>query len=309
MKAIFVADLHIKLGQKNVPVEWQKERFFSLADELNKIDADYVIIGGDLLDVANPSLAEVGLMYDFLKRLRLDGIIIPGNHEMTTKTKDCFSDIESLVENTGFRVIREFETVDGIDYIPYNILFKKFPKPQSNIAITHVRGEIPPHVEPEVPLEKFSGYDKVFAGDLHSYANSQANILYPGSPFATSFHRNVPTKSNGLFIIDTTTGEHTWHELKLPQLIRTKVSSVDEMVSTDFHHTIYELEGSLEDLAKVKNTELLDKKVVNDIVTPPTLDLSGDIAEEVSLYLREVKGIDDPSPYVSLFMDIINDTD
>ena len=34
------------------------------------------------------------------------------------------------------------------------------------------------------------------------------------------------------------------------------------MAPTDFDHTIYEVEGDMQDLARVKNSELLDKKVV-----------------------------------------------
>jgi len=34
------------------------------------------------------------------------------------------------------------------------------------------------------------------------------------------------------------------------------------MIATDFDHTIYEIEGDIQDLAAVKNSELLDKKVV-----------------------------------------------
>ena len=55
---------------------------------------------------------------------------------------------------------------------------------------THVRGEIPPHVVPEVDLERFDKFKTVFAGDLHAHENTQRNIVYPGSPMTTSFHRN-----------------------------------------------------------------------------------------------------------------------
>jgi hypothetical protein len=34
------------------------------------------------------------------------------------------------------------------------------------------------------------------------------------------------------------------------------------MLATKFDHTIYEVEGDIQDLAGVKNSELLDKKVV-----------------------------------------------
>ena len=53
-----------------------------------------------------------------------------------------------------------------------------------------------------------------------------------------------------------------WEEFKLPQLIRKTVTSDKEMLATKFDHTIYEVEGDIQDLAGVKNSELLDKKVV-----------------------------------------------
>ena len=34
------------------------------------------------------------------------------------------------------------------------------------------------------------------------------------------------------------------------------------MIATKFHHTIYEIEGDIQDLASIKNSDLLDKKVV-----------------------------------------------
>lgn len=310
-KILLLADVHIKLGQKNVPRKWQYDRFMMLADEINKEkNADYIVIAGDLFDVADPSVEEVGLMFDFLARLKMGGIIIPGNHEMTSKTKDCFRFLETMLGSLDFKVIRGFESEDGIDYIPYNVLFKEFPEPQNKLAITHVRGEIPPHVKPEVDLEKFNGYDKVFAGDLHSYTNSQDNIHYPGSPFSTSFHRAIPSGSNGYFVIDTSSTEHRWVELYLPQLIRKTISDPSEMIPTEYHHTIYELEGDLEDLAVVEDNALLDKKVTKNISAPATLNLTGDMTEELATYLAEIKALDEDSvaEHISLFKDIINDS-
>ncbi len=311
---IFVADLHIKLGQKNVPRDWQYNRFMLLAEELNSVVSleDTIIIAGDLLDVAKPSLEEVGLMYDFLNILDVPVILIPGNHEMTTKKKDCYRFIDSMLKDLGVVVIRDFHTQDGIDYIPYNVLHnKEYPITDSSIAITHVRGEIPPHVQPEVDLEKFNGYDKVFAGDLHSYTNSQGNILYPGSPFSTSFHRGVPSGANGYFSISLPDKCHIWTELHLPQLIRKTVSNPEDMIATEFHHTIYELEGSLEDLALVENSDLLDKKVTKDISAPPTLNMSGDMAEELAEFLVNIKDVKEEylSKYITLFKEVVFDKD
>jgi DNA repair exonuclease SbcCD nuclease subunit len=308
MKIIFIADLHIKLGQKNVPKKWQYDRTMLLATEINKIvGADYIVIGGDLLDVAKPSLEEVGLMYDFLEHLKLGGYIIPGNHEMITKTMDCFTPVDKMLYDLGFNVIRDFQTIDNIDYIPYNIIKKEFPTPKSKMAITHVRGEIPPHVFPEVELSKYETYESVFAGDLHSYKCSQLNLLYPGSPFTTSFHRNKSTGDNGCFIIDTDTGCYKWVELYLPQLIKTTVTSEEQIVATEVDHTVYEIEGNLEELAKVNASELLSKKITKNISSPSTLDMSGDVVEELAGYLERIKKIEaDKIPeYLDLFRSVI----
>lgn len=309
---IFIADLHIKLGQKNVPREWQRNRFMLLAEELAKLDYNTIVIAGDLLDVAKPSIEEVGLLYDFLKVIRdREVILIPGNHEMDTKKLDCYRHIEGMLDDLEVHVIRDFQTKHGIDFIPYNILHSNWHSPCSKLAITHVRGEIPPHVEPEIDLGRFNEYDKVFAGDLHSYTNSQGIIYYPGSPFSTSFHRSVSSGSNGYFIIDSSTGDHEWIEFKLPQLVRKTISDAKDMVATDFHHTIYELEGDLETLAKIENSELLDKKITNDISAPATLNMTGDITEELAEFLVEIKEIkeEEIGEYITLFKDIIIDSD
>jgi hypothetical protein len=170
-----------------------------------------------------------------------------------------------------------------------------------------VRGEIPPHVQPEIDLSKYETYESVFAGDLHSYKNSQLNLLYPGSPFTTSFHRNKTTGTNGCFIIDTDTGCYEWVELHLPQLIKTTVTSEAEIVATAPDHTIYEIEGNLEELAGIKSTELLSKKITKNISSPSTLDMSGDIVQELSTYLEQIKKIDTASipEYIDLFKKVV----
>ncbi len=289
----FTADHHIKLGQKNVPREWQINRFHLLAKELNKVECDYHVFGGDLFDVAKPSIEEVGLCYDFLKAIKKPIVMISGNHEMQTKKRDCYIHIDEMLKDLGVTTFREFTTHDGIDYIPYNILHAEWGEASSRYAVTHVRGEIPPHVQPEIGLDRFSAYDKVFAGDLHSFKNSQANILYPGSPLSTSFHRRVPTGTNGYFIFDTYNGDHSWHELSLPHLIRETVNDPELIVSTEYHHTIYELEGTVDELGKVDaSTKLLDKKVNTYVAEDAALDLADKtIKEELAIYLEEIKGI------------------
>jgi hypothetical protein len=156
---------------------------------------------------------------------------------------------------------------------------------------------------PEVDLERFDKFKTVFAGDLHAHENTQRNIVYPGSPMTTSFHRNI-VKTGYLTIDDNF--DWTWHKFELPQLIRKTVDSPDEMVQTDFHHTIYELEGDVQDLAKVKNSELLDKKVVRRTVEA-TLNLHAEMtmSDELGIYLKEILSLDDDK--IRNIMGVFND--
>ena len=75
------------------------------------------------------------------------------------------------------------------------------------------------------------------------------------------------------------------------------------MVQTEWHHTIYEIEGDVQDLAKVKNSDLLDKKVVKR-ETEATLDLENlTMEEELVKYLTEILKIEKTNDIVRVFND------
>jgi len=294
---LFTADWHIKLGQKNVPIAWACTRyklFFEKIYELEK-DVNLHIIGGDLFDRV-PSMDELTLYFDFVKGVTVDTIIFDGNHEATRKHKTFFTNLKRVTEelNPKVKVITETFYLHDWAILPYADLHRKNSIEDIDdvdYLFTHVRGEIPPHVTPEVDLERFDKFKTVFAGDLHAHENTQRNIVYPGSPMTTSFHRNV-VKTGYLLIDDD--WSWTWHEFDLPQLLRKTVSSTEEMVQTEWHHTIYEVEGDVSDLSGVKNSDLLDKKVIKR-KTEATLILDKEmtIEEELGEYLSYILELDE----------------
>lgn len=291
MRILFTADWHIKLGQKNVPVEWARARYHNFFAQLELIEADLHIIGGDLFDRL-PSLEELGLYFDFISSVDIQTIIFDGNHEATKKNKTFFSILKEVSRtlNEYVEITDTSDIYDTFSILPYCDLHKKGSieaMPKDRMLFTHVRGEIPPHVTPEVNLDRFEDFPVVFAGDLHAHSNSQRNIVYPGSPMTTSFHRNVV--ETGYLIIDDSDMSWTWHKFELPQLLRRTVKDPSEMTPTDYHHTIYELEGDIQDLAKVENSELLDKKVVKrSSEATLLLDKEMSLGEELSEYLNYI---------------------
>jgi DNA repair exonuclease SbcCD nuclease subunit len=295
---LYTADWHIKLGQKNVPVAWacsRYELFFQQVQEaVDNHDVTLHIIGGDLFDRV-PSMDEITLYFDFVKRQTVETIIYDGNHEATRKNQTFFDNLKRVTNqlNPLVSVVTETYYKDDWCILPYADLHRKnsIENIDADYLFTHVRGEIPPHVMPEVELERFDKFKTVFAGDLHAHENTQRNIVYPGSPMTTSFHRNIV--KTGYLIIDDN-WDWTWHEFNLPQLLRKTIEDPAGMQQTDFHHTIYEVTGDIQDLAKVKNSELLDKKVVNRQVDA-RLDLTGDLSmsDELIKYLQEILSLDD----------------
>ena len=295
---LFTADWHIKLGQKNVPMSWacsRYELFFQQVEEaVQKHGIKLHIIGGDLFDRV-PSMDELTLYFDFVKNTKVETIIYDGNHEATRKHKTFFDNLIRVTKelNPLVTVITETYYKDDWAILPYADLHRKhsIEDIDADYLFTHVRGEIPPHVTPEVDLERFDKFKTVFAGDLHAHENTQRNIVYPGSPMTTSFHRNEV--KTGYLVIDDD-WNWTWHEFDLPQLIRKTVTSTEDMVQTEWHHTIYEVEGDVSDLSGVKNSELLDKKVIKR-KTEATLILDKEmtIEEELGEYLSYILELDE----------------
>lgn len=294
MKILFSADWHLKLGQKNVPLDWARARYDSFFHQIHLLedDADLHIIGGDLFDRV-PTLPELELYFTFIKGCNIETIIFDGNHEATKKNSTFLSSLKEVTSalNNKVTIIDEaYEDPRGFSVLPYCDLHKKRSIEMLNKSVpvfTHVRGEIQPHVAPEVELDRFDPFPLVFAGDLHSHSNTQRNIVYPGSPMTTSFHRNKV--STGVLLISLEESDWVWEELRLPQLIRKTISSQEDMVQDFYDHVIYEIEGDLGDLSKVSNSSLLDKKIVKrSTETALILDAGMSIGEELIEYLLNI---------------------
>ena len=298
MKVLFTADVHIKLGQKNVPIDWAKNRYNMLWNQLQAIqsECDLFVIGGDVFDKL-PNMEELETYFDLVNSCTIETIIYAGNHEAVKKDTTFLSNLKQVTNrlNSLVTVIDDYCKVENMDFIPYNKL-KQFEKDPfqicGDICFTHVRGEIPPHVKPEIDLTIFDRWKLVLAGDLHSYENCQRNILYPGSPVTTSFHRsNVDT---GVIILDSNNLEHEWRKLQLPQLIRKTVNVEDPKPATDYDHTIYQVEGDMQELGELEDSDLIDRKVIKrDTDSALILDPEMSMAEEVKEYLTYILELPD----------------
>ena len=291
---LYTADHHIKIGQKNVPVEWAKNRYKLFIEQMNEAEkgCDLHIMGGDIFDKL-PNMDELEIYFDIISACSIRTLIYSGNHEATKKGKTFFTALKTATNaiNPLVTIIDEIYEEDRFTIVPYEFIHVKgvWDKlDKSKALFSHIRGAIEPHVKPEIDLDLIADFPVVYLGDLHSHSNCQRNMVYPGSPMVTSFHRH-PVSTGYLHIDGETLTKWSWHEFSLPQLLRRTVTDPSDMVPTSPDHTIYEIEGSVVDLGAVKNTDLLDKKLVKRS-SDATLILSKDmtIEDELVEYFRYV---------------------
>lgn len=313
---LFTADLHIKLNQKHVPKEWALNRYRLFFDQVNEVEkkCNLHIMGGDIFDKL-PSMEELNLYFEMIRRLTIPTILYAGNHEATKKGATFFTHLKEVTAavNPLVRIVDEVEENDKFIIAPYEFIHKKNlwqSLDKNKVVFSHIRGEIPPHVKPEINLDLIKDFPVVYLGDLHSHSNCQRNMVYPGSPMTTSFHRSRVT--TGYILIDEEDLTNwSWHEFDLPQLIRKTVTDPSEMVPTDFDHTIYELEGNVVDLSSVKNSDLLDKKIVKrNSDTALILNKDMTIPEELSEYLLYIMELpeDEVKEVVSIYHDNVKES-
>ena len=291
---LFTADLHIKVGAKNIPRDWALNRYRLFIADIANVErqCSLHIMGGDIFD-RSPNLEELNIYFEMVSRLSIPTIIYSGNHEATKKNKTFFTELAQVTKalNPLVEVITSTKEYDKFTILPYEDLHlpNSIEKCNPNKALfTHVRGEIPPHVKPEIDLDRLNPFPIVYAGDLHSHSNCQRNIVYPGSPMTTSFHRNL-VDTGYLLIDENDLTKWSWHKFDLPQLIRKTVTDPKDMVETSFHRTIYELEGDMKELSGVtiENKDILDKKIVKRQFASQ-LNLTGKTIPEEMLEYMEV---------------------
>ena len=299
MKVLFTADWHIKLTSKQVPFQWQWDRYLALFSEI--ISAlqfhDLLVIGGDLFDT-EPNSDEIALFLEFYKMkatLCNDKrvLIYSGNHDLYSKRKESFL-ARLLAPLPEITYVDKPTYIYGLDVIPYQYI-KQIDEIENNskILLTHVRGDIQPHVKAEINLDYFNSWDLVLAGDLHDYSNSQRNILYPGSPVNTHYMKGLATK--GYLSVDTETLEHKFVELELPQLIRKEIESEADAIEDGFHHYEFIIKGSQQELATVTSSKI-KKKLTSVEKSDAKLNLTttSTISEELELYFKEVLKFEEP---------------
>lgn len=296
------ADWHVNLHRKKIPYLWQHNRFQLMFDKFLDLEkrCDVHVIAGDLFD-KEPDTDEICLVLSYLNAVQIPTLIIPGNHEATTRGRTFWEHfkLENTITNPNVHIYtentNEVHAGQRFCFFPYgSVQTNKLPDYYEDaILVTHIRGEVPPHITAEYDFEKIRPWKLTLLGDLHfRHRYRDFNVYYPGSPLNTTFDRD-DSREYGVDIIELESIDNynvRFHNLDLPKLIRRTVSVGTLMKADPFHHVIYEVTGSIDELAKVEKSELLDKKMVDKPAGDSVLDLKDKtVIEELAIWLDHVK--------------------
>ena len=296
------ADWHVNLHRKKIPYLWQHNRFQLMFDKFLDLEkrCDVHVIAGDLFD-KEPDTDEICLVLSYLNAVQIPTLIIPGNHEATTRGRTFWEHfkLENTITNPNVHIYtenaNEVHAGQRFCFFPYgSVQTNKLPDYYEDaILVTHIRGEVPPHITAEYDFEKIRPWKLTLLGDLHfRHRYRDFNVYYPGSPLNTTFDRD-DSREYGVDIIELESIDNynvRFHNLDLPKLIRRTVSVGTLMKADPFHHVIYEVTGSIDELARVEKSELLDKKMVDKPAGDSVLDLKDKtVIEELAIWLDHVK--------------------
>lgn len=313
MKILLSADWHITLHKKKIPHEWQANRFRLFYEKLQEFEqeCDIHIIAGDIFD-KKPEPDEICLFLRYINSVSIPTFIIPGNHEATKKGQTFFSHFheDNAIKNLHVEVVtkntRKEILGQGFQFFPYGEMqIDNLPKPVPNdILVTHIRGEVPPHITPEYDFEKLRPWKLILLGDLHfNHRYLDYPAYYPGSPLNVSFDRDE-SRQYGINVIDFTDINNydvKFMPLRLPKLIRKTIQVGESMTEDKYDHVVYEVTGSIDELSKISNHAQLDKKIAFKPEESSKLELKDlTLIEELKAYLAYIK-IDDVDGIVNEF--------
>ena len=315
-KILCSADWHILLHKKKVPYNWQVARFKAMFRKLIALEqrCDVHIIAGDIFD-KKPEPDEICLFLSYINSVTIPTYIIPGNHEATRKGESFFEYFtqENAIKNENVTVFtrngRASVGEANFCFFPYGEMQKdNLPDyVEGDILVTHIRGEVPPHVSPEYDFSRLAPWRLCLLGDLHfNHRYGDSDCYYPGSPLNTTFDRDEK-RQYGVDIYNFITDKDYRREfvdLQLPKLIRKRIVAGEPMPEDSVNHVVYEVTGSVDELTKIENTELLDKKIASAPDDSSKLDLKNKTTfEELELYLDYIK-IKDKTAVLSEFKEL-----
>lgn len=258
-KVLFTSDQHIINGiRKEVFINY----ILYLISFCQENNIKTVVFGGDLFDrpffskLKNDTFIDSFFVLRKLSKVAKLYFII-GNH--TIHRLDNKDNIVRVLSTFG-TVIEEFTQIDvdgkTIDLLSYTDNWNEIPE-KGYILFSHfpIRGMMFSGQKDDddkgVPIEKFSGYERVFLGDIHKHQEKK-NVVYSGSPYMTNYGERT-LKQTGFLIVETNDASYEFFPYEdAPKYIQI---SIDDALDVDVANCFVkvEIKEKTENFIKLKH--------------------------------------------------------
>ena len=187
LKVVVTGDIHINTNRFS---DFENKRLKYLHDNINKHNPDLVVLNGDILDKAKPTLQDFKLFYKFIEGVKSSILLISGNHEELSMKETCYDFIPE--------VNYVYVPIGTLHFKDYKLLFvshhliNNIQKLSGDILFTHYRSAVNLHTTDEYNNKLVSEKFKyTFISDIHQKISPYYNILYTSSPNSLKFHQEI----------------------------------------------------------------------------------------------------------------------
>jgi DNA repair exonuclease SbcCD nuclease subunit len=266
-KFVVTADIHLQV-KKNIPLQWQQNRYKLLAEVLIdkcKQQLAPLLILGDLLEKAEPSLLEQEILWDFITTIDDAGIqiyLIGGNHETTEKGKCTFDYLKPALLSKIIYSNRLSFSLQGeatnLHMLSHCCLHEADQLPvqdgHTNILLSHFRPTVSKFIKEEIDVASLlKPFDLCLAGDIHSDF-STGKLVYTNSPLNHSFEA-APDCGYLLLTVNKGKTQVLRIPTDLPNLVQLTIKASDWPVECDTKHFYrVSVEGTPEELRSITST-------------------------------------------------------
>ena len=267
---ILTADWHIRI-KPDIDEQWQMNRYRQLTNKVISLCREHaaiLVLAGDILDRNRPSLPELTLVLELLRKLQNNNIhtlLISGNHESLGQGASTYDFMGPYLEgldcinyNTSQTIFFPCGTLDL--YLVGHPALQGYEESDMregkvNILISHFRPTVNQFIQEEIDVEKFiAPFDYCFAGDIHMPIElHEGKLISINHPLNSCFEANP---DGSLILVEPAKQGINWSRipLQLPNLVQ-KVTAATEFQEPDEDGNFYriEVQGSPEELRQCQS--------------------------------------------------------
>lgn len=230
MKILFIGDLHLKPSQLTIAVgvlSWIRE-------VIQVYTPDIVVYLGDTFDTHAIIRSEIqGIFYDHILASvspLMETFHLVGNHDQWKPASSEYHALQTFRHIRNFRVVSEPEICMGIGFTPYISSASIFPKLETEILVAHQTflGASYGSFRPKDGVDCTSLPNQlVISGHVHERQMFD-NVLYPGTPLASSL--NDVDQDKGLMLFDSDTFSYTFLDSPFPKYRSIEIREGDSTI-------------------------------------------------------------------------------